>query len=243
MKDKILTAGLCSLMLLAAPAFAATTTNSASSGTATNAAAANTGTQSNVTADRIVAQAVAPVHQVEADQHFSSLLKQAKGIVIVPSMFKGALVAGGSGGDGVLLARRNGQWTDPAFITVGSVSIGPQVGAKEGPVVMLLMTDKALNDFTSRNNFSLNANAGLTVINYSAKGQGGLGKGDVVVWSGAGGAFVGASVSGSDITADTKLDSQFYGKSLTTAQIIHGQVRGAQSRAAAANPLRTALPT
>ena len=242
MKDKIFAAGLCSLMLLAAPAFAAGTADSAATGNVPNTGTANTASRSTATADQIVAQAVGPVHQVETDHYFAGLLKQAKGIVIVPSLFKGAVLAGGSGGTGVLLARRNGEWSNPAFISMGSISVGPQVGVKEGPVVMLLMTEKALHDFTSNNNFSLNANAGLTVVNYSAKGQGGLGKGDVVVWSGAGGAFVGASVSGSDVTADTALDSQFYGRSLTTQQIIDGQMHGART-ATAADPLRHALPT
>jgi lipid-binding SYLF domain-containing protein len=168
---------------------------------------------------------------VRSDSYFNNLLKQAKGVVIVPHLFKGAIGIGASGGTGVFLAKQsNGQWSDPAFLSLGSISIGPQAGAKEGPVVMLLMTSKAMHDFTQSNNFSLNANAGLTVINYSAKGQGGLGKGDIVVWSGAGGAFAGASVSGADITADTTQDVNYYGKASTTAAIIKGQVHNAEAK-------------
>ncbi len=41
---------------------------------------------------------------------------------------------------------------------------------------MLLMTDRALNSFKGNNTFSLNADAGLTIINYSARGQASIGK-------------------------------------------------------------------
>jgi lipid-binding SYLF domain-containing protein len=65
---------------------------------------------------------------------------------------------------------------------------------------------------------------------YSAKGQGGFGKGDVVVWSGSGGAFVGASVSGSDFTSNSAEDASFYGKQVSTKQITNGDVHNPQAR-------------
>jgi len=219
MNGRILTAGLCSLLLLGGPAALA-----AGNGTQMNATS-----PAKMTAQEIVANAIAPIQRVKADKHFNALLSRAKGVAIFPSVAKGALVAGGSGGEGVILARNGGKWSDPAFLSVGSISLGAQVGGKAGPVVMLLMSNKALDDMTARNNFSLNANAGLTIVNYSAKGQGGFGKGDVIVWSGAGGAFVGASVSIADIAADPGRDAAFYGKTANTAQIIQGHMHNAHA--------------
>jgi lipid-binding SYLF domain-containing protein len=227
MNGKILSAGVCSLLLLGAPAFAA------NSGAPVPAQTQNT---KAATAQHILTRAANTIRQVKADKYFAKLLNRAKGVVIFSSVTKGAVIAGGAGGEGVLLSRRNGRWSDPAFIGIGSISFGPQVGGKAGPMVMLLMTDKALYDFSSRNNFSLNANAGLTIVNYSTKGQGGFGKGDVIVWSGAGGAFVGASASVSDITADTARDAAFYGKRASTEQIMKGDVHSGH-----AQPLLDAL--
>lgn len=227
MNGKLVSASLASLLLLGVPAFAASVDptppgNQAASGQ-------NSGDNDlRQTAVQTVRDARQAMKQAKSDQHFADLLSKAKGVFIVPHLTKGAVIAGGQGGSGVLLARRDGHWTDPAFLSIGSISIGPQIGGKSGPVVMVLMSNKALNDFTDRSNFSLNANAGLSIINYGAKGSAGFGKGDVVVWSGQKGAFVGASISGSDVHADQHEDSVFYSRNdVTTRKIIDGKVKSA----------------
>ncbi len=188
-------------------------------------------------ARQLVNDATQTVHQIERDSDFAHLLREAKGVFIMPNMVKGAFIIGGKGGEGVLLAHKNGTWSDPAFLSAASVSIGAQAGGKVGPVAMLLMTDKALNDFTQANNFSLNANAGLTVINYSKHGQAPVGKGDVIVWSKANGAYAGVNVNGTDITSNTQENWDFYGQKMTTPEIIHGDTHNQQAEA-----LRNALP-
>jgi len=180
-------------------------------------------------AQKLVDDSTGVVAQIRKDPHFVDLMKRAKGVFILPASGKGAFIVGGGGGQGVLIAHENGHWSDPAFLSLGSISIGAQAGGEGGPLVMLLMTDKALHDFTQANNLSLNANAGLTIINYSAKGQGSVGKGDIVVWSNRSGAFAGASVSATDITSNTNEDHAYYGEQASTEQIIagHAHNRGA----------------
>ena len=191
-----------------------------------------------VNAQKVVAGATQDIHSLSANPNFTNLLKRAKGVFIVPSFFKGALVVGGSGGTGVLLAHDNGHWSDPAFLTLGSVSIGAQAGAKGGTLVMFLMTDKAVADFTQTNNFSLNANSSLAIIKWSPAAQGSAGKGDVIIWSGANGVFAGLDVSGADIHADTGYDKAYYNNKYTgTKEIIQSQISPAN-----ASKLMTELP-
>lgn len=190
-------------------------------------------------AQKVVAGAAQDIHTLTAGQNFTNLLKRAKGVFIIPTAFKGALVVGGSGGTGVLLVRDNGHWSDPAFLTLGSISIGAQAGAKGGTLVLFLMTDKAVADFTQKNNFSLNANASLAIVKWSPSAQGAAGKGDVIVWSGENGVFAGVDVSGADIHADTGYDKAYYNNKLTnTKEIIQSRISPAN-----ASKLMTELPS
>ena len=187
--------------------------------------------------DQLIQGSVRAIDALKADSSYDHLLSRAKGAFIVPTMVKGALLVGANGGQGVLVRRTTDGWSAPAFLTVGSISAGLQAGGSAGQVVMLLMTDKAIDDFTQANNFSLGANAGLTVVGYSAKGQAPVGRGDVVIWSNQSGAFAGASASASDITSNKQEDHTFYGKTVTTADIVHGDVNAPH----AAQPLERAL--
>ncbi len=188
-------------------------------------------------AHQVLTDAVQVIDRTKSDARFRDLMKRAKGVFVVPTLVKGAIIVGGSGGQGVLLARRGAGWSDPAFLSVGSISVGAQAGGEAGPLIFLLMSDKALNNLIDANNFSLNANAGLTIVNYSTKAQGGFGKGDIIVWSGQSGAFAGATISGSDITQNKQEDQNFYGRPMSTKEIINGVGKNA-----AAAPLREALP-
>jgi SH3 domain-containing YSC84-like protein 1 len=174
---------------------------------------------------QVVDSSASAIHALSANPSFTNLLEKAKGVFIVPTLVKGAVVLGGSGGTGVLLAHDNGHWSDPAFMTIGSISIGAQAGGKAGSVVMFLMTPKAVADFTQHDNFSLNGNANLTIVSWSPKAEGSIGKGDVIVWSGQSGAFAGLDITGSDVHADTGYDKAYYNKKLSnTQQIIQSQI-------------------
>ncbi len=190
-------------------------------------------------AQQLVNDAAQTVQKIKSDSRFDNLLKQAKGVYIMPDLVKGAFVVGGEGAQGVLLKHESdGSWSNPAFLTIGSISLGAQAGGKAGPAAMILMTDKALSDFTQSTNFSINASAGLTIVNYSAQGQASVGKGDIVLWSDQSGAFAGADLSGASISQNTSEDHTYYGKSVNTDQILEGNASNAK-----AETLRSGLPS
>ncbi len=91
-------------------------------------------------------------------------VKDAKGILIVPQLLKAAFFFGGSGGSGVFLARdeKTGDWSDPAFYTLGSGSFGLQFGAEASEVVLLAMTQRGVKAMLD-SNFKLGADASIAV--------------------------------------------------------------------------------
>ena len=82
---------------------------------------------------------------------YREYLKDAKGVLIVPDLYKGAWFLGGSGGRGVLLVRdqKTGKWFGPAFYTMGSVSFGLQFGGQVSEVILMVMTQKGLEKLYS----------------------------------------------------------------------------------------------
>ncbi|MGK5054974.1 lipid-binding SYLF domain-containing protein [Janthinobacterium sp. RB2P8] len=168
-------------------------------------------------ANKRVEAAIPVVRQLQADARMQPLLPQAKGMLIVPSYGRAALGVGAQGGGALLLVRRpDGSWSGPAFYNLGGLTLGLQAGAEGGPIVMVLNNEKAINAVMKKNNFSLNAAAGLTVINWSKIAQGTVGIGDVVAWSGTKGLFGNVVAVGlSDIRFNQHLTDAFYGRTLS----------------------------
>jgi len=177
-------------------------------------------------ADKQIADALKVVQKMKAEAELWALVQQAKGIFIVPHYARAGLVVGGQGGQGVLLFNQDGKWGNPLFYNIGGVSLGAQAGVEVGPIVMLLMNDKAASRAMTENNFALNADAGLTLVNYSKRAQAGVQKGDIVVWSDTKGAFVDASISLTDIVFDENESAAWYGVQgpVTAEKIRTGKV-------------------
>jgi lipid-binding SYLF domain-containing protein len=58
------------------------------------------------------------------------LIRQSAGVAIIPDMFKGGFIVGGSYGKGVVVARKDGKWSGPSFVYIGAGSVGFQIGAQ-----------------------------------------------------------------------------------------------------------------
>jgi SH3 domain-containing YSC84-like protein 1 len=147
-------------------------------------------------------------------------LKEAKGILIIPSLLKAGFVLGGSGGSGVLLAydaERNG-WSQPAFYTVGSVSFGLQIGGEAAEVVMMLRTQKAV-DALLATSAKLGADSSISA---GPKGMGAASnvKADIFSFSRSKGAFAGLALDGSVVATRDQWNEAYYGKPASPVDIL-----------------------
>jgi len=150
---------------------------------------------------------------------FREQLRDAKGVIIAPRVGRGGFIFGGSGGSAVALLREaNGQWSNPAFYRIASASFGAQIGGDVSEMVMLLMSDRAVNALLNPQ-FVLGADLSV------AAGPVGIGaqrdiNADVLSYTRARGAYVGVSVGGSAIRPNNAANQAFYGKSVQPADIL-----------------------
>lgn len=190
--------------------------------TPTTGAAATQDANATVDKARITIQGLVKNKDYDA---LRSGLKSAKGVLIFPSIIKGGVIVGGSGGSGgtgVLLVRGEGNsWSQPAFYTLGAVSVGLQIGGQAAEVVILANSQKAVDRLLT-NSVKLGGEVSV------AAGPQGAGKAsnltaDFVSYGKSKGAFVGASVEGSVLDVRDTLNHAYYGKTVTPADIL---VRG-----------------
>lgn len=180
------------------------------------------------------------IGKMKQDPNLAQLLREARGVFVIPHYGKAGFIVGGQGGGGVVLAKHDGRWTDPAFFSLGGGSIGWQAGASGGSIVMMLMTPKAVDQFEhSHGKWSLHAGAGLTVVNYSGNVQATTrGNNDIIVWTDTKGLYGGLTAGVTDITPDNGMDRDYYHERVSPQMILTGMVKTHQ-----ANDLRDALST
>ena len=151
-------------------------------------------------------------------------LKQAKGVLIVPSLIKGSFILGAEGGSGVLLARNaQGTWSDPAFYTLGAGSIGLQAGVQDSEVILVIVTQKGLNAILDKP-FKLGADGSVAVgpiggAGVSAGTTAGLGA-DIYSFASTRGVFAGLSLDGTALVKRDEWNAAYYGKGATPKGIL-----------------------
>ena len=150
---------------------------------------------------------------------FQNNVDRALGIFIVPQMLRGGFIIGGSGGSGVFLSRnpKTGTWSYPAFYTMGSVSIGFQIGADASEIVMMVMTEKGLNAMLSTE-FKLGADVAVAAgpVGASAKAQ----TADVLAFGRSKGVFGGVSIEGAVIAPRSTWNNAYYGQPVDPVDIL-----------------------
>ena len=84
----------------AGPALAQSSSYNGASSSSQSAAVNATNTSGQSSAQQLVNDATPVVRKIEADSHYEQLLKQSKGVFIMPNLVKGAFLVGGQSGQG-----------------------------------------------------------------------------------------------------------------------------------------------
>ncbi len=170
----------------------------------------------------VVNDAIETLRNFESDSKqawFRENVGKARGLFIIPRLGKGGFIFAGSGGRGLVVARdeSTGNWSQPAFFTVASASIGLQAGAQESEVIYLVMSDAGMSALMGTK-FQLGADGMITT------GPIGLGAQaattGMLSFSRGQGLFGGISAEGTVIHPDFKRNEAYYGQPVSTSEIL-----------------------
>ena len=147
-------------------------------------------------------------------------LKDAKGVLIYPQVLKAGFIFGGSGGTGVLLSRdgKTGEWSNPAFYTMGSASIGLQIGGESAEVVLLVMSQKGMDSLLT-SKFKLGGDASVALGPVGGGAQSDITT-DFLSFSRSQGLYAGVNLDGSYLSVRDSLNRAYYGKEVSPIDII-----------------------
>ncbi len=149
---------------------------------------------------------------------FRDNMNNAKGVLIVPQLVKGGLIFGGSGGSGVLLVRGNGNiWSDPAFYTMGSGTVGFQIGVEVSEIILMVMTEKGV-DALLTSSFKLGGDVSIAAgpIGAGAKAQ----TADILAFSRTKGIYGGVNIEGAVLKIRNDWNHDYYGKETSPRAIL-----------------------
>jgi lipid-binding SYLF domain-containing protein len=167
-----------------------------------------------------VVQDMTSSHQIPA-----SLLNRAKCIAVIPKLTKAGFIVGGEHGSGVVSCRTASGWSAPAFITMSGGSVGLQAGGEHQDIV-LLMNDQGEQELKN-GHWELGAEAvaaGPTGDSAGRTESTGW-KAPVLSYSHSSGAYAGANLEGSKLSADEDTIHNVYGKTASFQTILEGQVQ------------------
>ena len=153
----------------------------------------------------------------------TSMLRNARAVMVCPRVFRAAFFGGGEGGGCVLVGRDgNGSWSSPAFYSLGSANLGFQFGIQDSQTLLIIRSDRGLNAVLD-SQFKFGADASLAVAAYGGSVQGAttanLGA-DIVTVSRSRGLFAGVALDGTILSSRSEWNAAYYGQDLSARQIV-----------------------
>jgi lipid-binding SYLF domain-containing protein len=141
----------------------------------------------------------------------AEILQKARGIAVIPDLIRGGFLFGGRRGRGVIAIRSpNGEWSNPAFLTLTAGSFGAQFGAESADVVLVFANDRAVRNIAS-GKFTLGGDAAAVAgpVGRNARTVA-TGRAEVYVYMHSRGLFAGATFEGTRIDIDQDASAAFY---------------------------------
>ena len=167
-----------------------------------------------------------------------ALLRQARGLAVL-TVVKAGFIFSGKAGHGIVIARvDHNRWSGPSFIGTGGAGWGLQAGAEVSEFIFVLNNRAAVRAFSRGGNVTIGADVSAAAGPVGRDLQAGVAPtAAVYTYSRSKGLFAGVSLEGAVIVTRAAANARYYGRAVTTADILNGRVSPPPS----ANRLRSAL--
>lgn len=148
----------------------------------------------------------------------------ARGVVVLPTVVKAGFIGAAEAGHGMLLVQDSGgQWSYPAFYTLGAASFGFQAGIQDTEVILVLRSEKALQAVIDQQG-KFGADTGITVgfmgLGVEASTTANLGA-DVLAFAHSKlGLYGGVSLEGAALVRRKDFNEAYYGVGATPRAIV-----------------------
>lgn len=120
------------------------------------------------TADVINTSANATLHRfIEQNRSAEELGRKAAGALVFPSIIKAGFGLGGAYGEGVLIVHGNAA----GYYNIVSASFGFQMGVQSQSLIILFMTEEALNQFEQSYGWKVGVDGSIVVVTLGASGS------------------------------------------------------------------------
>ncbi|MBF0449355.1 MAG: lipid-binding SYLF domain-containing protein [Candidatus Magnetomorum sp.] len=176
--------------------------------------------------DRKITNAIEVLNELSAipeDAIPPSLLNNAYGVAIIPSLLKIGFIAGGRYGKGVLMVRtESNRWSNPSFIYIAGASFGYQIGAQSTDIVLVFKSKKSVDSITT-GKITLGADVSVAagpVGRLAGAGTDILLRSEIYSYSRNRGFFAGICLEGAVLNIDKGANVNFYKKTYITAAEI-----------------------
>ena len=163
-------------------------------------------------------------------------------VIVVPNMGSGAFIVGGQSGSGVVACRTQTDWTAPAFVKMGGVTVGLQAGGQSADLVILATTTDAPGKIFSKN-FEFGAGASVAAGPVGAGTRAGTSKtADFLTYARSRGLFAGVDLSGVSVKPNEKPMKAMYGADADPIMVLSGRVPVPPEASAFVGQLRSSFP-
>jgi len=165
----------------------------------------------------------------------ASLLREAKGVAIFPSVVKAGVLLGGKYGEGLVIERdpESGTWFGPSFVTMKGVSYGLQFGVQSTALVLVINNEEGMQSFRGSKKFTLGGDIGIAAgpIGRQAGASTDVElKSAIYSYSISKGFFAGLSLEGAIIEIDDSANKLYWGKPMHPEEALHTRAKDSRMK-------------